>query len=140
MLQKKWLWAIKILPYTEKHEAERLTSQTEGGLVGFKMGKTLISVLILFFHNLDWISKIHTCRYCAFMTQAKQNLIPSVWWKFDLGRLTQMLNWCFLYRSQHVMRAKWSKQVVQEKQIKLRGNKEPKMLLCQLTSKATINY
>ena len=38
MLAKKWLWTIKILPCTKKQEAERLTSQTEGGLVGFKMG------------------------------------------------------------------------------------------------------
>ena len=57
MLEKKWVWAIKKLPCTKKQEAERLTSQTEDGLVGFKMGTTLISVLS-FFHNLDWISNI----------------------------------------------------------------------------------
>ena len=59
MLEKKWVWAIKKLPCTEKQEAERLTSQTEDGLVGFKMGTTLIYVPIIF-HNLDWISNIQT--------------------------------------------------------------------------------
>ena len=59
MLEKKWVWAIKKLPCTKKQEAERLTSQTEDGLVGFKMGTTLIYVPIIF-HNLGWISNIQT--------------------------------------------------------------------------------
>ena len=75
MLAKKWLWTIKILTYTEKQEAY----VTDRGWVGgFQNGDNSHFCAKFFFHNLDWISNIQTCRYCAFMTQAKQNLIPSV--------------------------------------------------------------